>query len=111
MVVVASQQPVFTTTATFYPERGRPRPPLRATAAPSCGPGRKNGSARGRTKEWHQTGGQNARYPDPKLLPLHETGASPPPFACFQAIQKIGTISAIRGSSGNFGFNNLLEGY
>jgi len=32
------------------------------------------------------------------------------PLFVFQAIQKIGTISTIRGSSGNFGFNNLLEG-
>ena len=34
------------------------RPPKWVVLAPLCGPGGKNGSARGRTKEWHQTGAQ-----------------------------------------------------
>ena len=39
--------------------RRRPAIPTH-TSLPSCGPGRKNGSAGGRTKEWLDTGGQHA---------------------------------------------------
>jgi hypothetical protein len=52
--------------------------PARATAAPSCGPGWKNGSTRGRTKEWHQA--ENAIRPDtndPKPSTAHQIRASP----------------------------------
>ena len=48
----------------------------RCTAAPACGPGWKNGSAGGRTKEWHQTGGQNAVRPD-TLIPSSQPSTKP----------------------------------
>jgi hypothetical protein len=50
------------------PLRGVPvrshQAPLRAPAAPSCGPGRKNRSAGGRTKEYRTTGGQHVTRSD-----------------------------------------------
>jgi putative transposase len=47
-----------------------------AAATPSCGPGWKNSSAGGRTKEWHQTGGQNAVRSD-TLIPSPQPSTKP----------------------------------
>ena len=42
----------------------------------SCGSGRKNGSAGGRTKEWHETGGQHAVKSD-SLIPSSHLSTKP----------------------------------
>jgi putative transposase len=65
-----ARQPAAVLAAVKNKPSGRPqeRPVLdrrcARTAAPSCGPGRKNGSAGGRTKEWLDTGGQHADKSD-----------------------------------------------
>jgi hypothetical protein len=46
------------------------------TTARSCGPGWKNGSAGGRTKEWYQTGEQNALRRD-TLIPCPQPSTKP----------------------------------
>ena len=46
------------------------------TAEPSCGPGRKNGSTGGRTKEYLKTGGQNAVRSD-TLIPSPHPSTKP----------------------------------
>jgi transposase InsO family protein len=54
----------------------RRRPPLRATVAASCGPGRKNGSAWGQTEECLDTGGQYAVKSD-RLIPSSHPSTKP----------------------------------
>src|SRR5262249_16630612 len=55
---------------------GRPWPRLRAAAASVRGSGRKNGSAGGRTKECHETGGQHDVKPE-SLIPSSHLSTKP----------------------------------
>jgi hypothetical protein len=52
--------------------RRRPAIPTH-TSLPSCGPGRKNGSAGGRTKESLETGGQDAVRPNSLIASSHHS--------------------------------------